>query len=69
MKGFAEFLKTQSGLVSTFVLREEGTGALVGISIWRDKESFEKSMDAASTLPPKAPMTREPPKVRRFSEL
>jgi heme-degrading monooxygenase HmoA len=57
MKGFAEFLKPLPGLVNTFVLREEGTGALVGLSIWQDKASFEGGIREASTQPPKTPMT------------
>jgi heme-degrading monooxygenase HmoA len=69
MKSFAAFLRSQPGLVSTFVLREEGSGAVVGLSIWRDKECFERGMEAASGQPPKTPFTREPPRIRRFAEL
>jgi len=69
MKGFAEFLRPQPGLVNTFVLREEESGKIVGLSIWRDKESFEKGMVGASGQPPKTPMTREPPRMQRFNEL
>ena len=69
MKGFAEFLRSQPGLVNVFVLREEGSGAMVGLSIWRDKQAFESGMEAASGQPPKTPMTREPPKLRWFTEL
>lgn len=69
MKGFAEFLKPLPGLVNVFVLREEGTGALVGLSIWKDRESFERVMEKASGQPPKTPMMREPPIVRQFTEI
>lgn len=69
MRGFAEFLRPLPGLVNVFVLREEGTGALVGLSIWKDKESFEKGMEKASSQPPKTPATREPPVMRQFTEI
>ena len=69
MLGFAEFLRRAPGLLHVFVLREEETGSLVGLSIWRDKTSFEKGMEQANNLSSKTAVTREPPRVRRFSEL
>jgi heme-degrading monooxygenase HmoA len=69
MKSFAEFLRSQPGLVNVFVLRDEVSGATIGLSIWRDKESFERGMKAANGQPPKTPLTREPPKLRWFTEL
>ena len=69
MTGFAEFLRKEPGLLHVFVLREEETGSLVGLSIWSDKTSFEKGMEQASNLPSKTAVSQEPPKVRRFSEL
>ena len=63
MKSFAEFLRSQPGLVNVFVLREEGSGAMVGLSIWRDKQAFERGMESASGQPPKASLTREPTEI------
>jgi heme-degrading monooxygenase HmoA len=69
MKSFAEFLRLQPGLVNVFVLRDGASGATVGLSIWRDKESFERGMKAANGQPPKTPLTRERPKMQWFTEL
>jgi heme-degrading monooxygenase HmoA len=69
MRNFAEALKPMPGFLNVFVLREEGTGALVGLSIWEDKESFERAMDKTSSLPPKALLAKEPPKTRQFVEI
>jgi heme-degrading monooxygenase HmoA len=69
MKGFADFLRKMPGLVDVFVLREDETGSLVGLSIWSDKASFEKAMAEPSNLPSKTAVTLKPPRVRRFSEL
>jgi len=69
MRVFAEALKPMPGIVNVFVLREEGSGALVGMSIWEDRQSFETGMDKASNMPPKAPLAKEPPKMRQFVEI
>lgn len=69
MKSFAEFLRSQPGLVNVFVLREEGSGAMVGLSIWGDKQAFERGMESARRQPSKASLSREPPRLRWFTEL
>jgi heme-degrading monooxygenase HmoA len=69
MKSFAKALGAQPGLVNVFVLREEGTKNLVGISIWRDKESFEPGMAKLSNSPSKTSVSRVPPIVRQFQEV
>lgn len=69
MKAFGKALSSQPGLVNVFVLREEGTKNLVGVSIWRDKESFELGMAKASNSPPKTAVTLVPPVVRQFIEV
>jgi heme-degrading monooxygenase HmoA len=69
MKNFAEALTPMPGFVNVFVLREEGTRALAGLSIWEDKESFERAMEGASSLPPKTRLAKEPPKTRQFMEI
>ena len=69
MKSFAEFLRSQPGLMNVFVLRDEVSGVMVGLSIWRDKQSFERGMKATNGQPPKTALTREPPKMRWFTEL
>lgn len=68
MKAFARALSSQPGLVNVFVLREEETKNLVGISIWRDKNSFESGMTKASDSPSKNAVTRVLPVVRQFIE-
>jgi len=69
MKSFAKALGAQPGLVNVFVLREEGTKNLVGISIWRDKESFEAGMAKLSNSPSKSSVSLVPPIVRQFQEV
>lgn len=69
MKSFAEALSAQPGLVNVFVLREEGTKNLVGVSIWRDKESFEAGMARLSNSPSKSSVSLVPPIVRQFQEV
>jgi heme-degrading monooxygenase HmoA len=69
MKSFAEALGAQSGLVNVFVLREEGTKNLVGISIWRDKASFEVGMAKLSNSPSKSSVSLVPPTIRQFQEV
>jgi heme-degrading monooxygenase HmoA len=69
MKSFADLLRPMPGLVNVFVLREEETGALVGLSIWQDKESYDRGMEKASSQPSKSELTREPPRMRQFTEI
>lgn len=69
MHSFAEILKPLPGLVNVFVLREEGTGALVGLSIWKNKESFEHGMETVPNRPPSMPLSKGPPKTRQFLEI
>jgi len=69
MKNFAKALSSQPGLVSVFVLREEGTKNLVGISIWRDKDAFQSGMVKVSDSPPKSAVTLVRPVVRQFTEV
>jgi heme-degrading monooxygenase HmoA len=69
MKAFAEALRSMPGLVNVFVLREEGTGNLVGLSIWTDKASFEAGMAAVPPLPSKVAVTKQPPVMRQFTEV
>jgi len=69
MKSFAKAFAAQPRLVNVFVLREEGTKNLVGISIWRDKESFEAGMAKLSTSPSKSSISLVPPIVRQFQEV
>lgn len=69
MKTFAKALSSQPGLVNVFLLHEEGTKNLVGISIWRDKDSFELGMAKASNSPPKSAVTLVPPVIRQFIEV
>jgi len=54
-----------------YVLREEATGALAGLSIWRDKASFEAGMANVASLPAHAPedLRKAPPLVRQFVEI
>lgn len=71
MKNFAEVLKPMPGLVNVFVLHEEGTGNLVGLSIWQDKESFQRGMEKADSgnVPSKESVSKERPKIRQFTEV
>lgn len=69
MKSFAKALIAQPGLVNVFVMREEGSKNLVGISIWRDRESFEAGMAKLSDSPPKSTLGLAPPVVRQFREV
>jgi heme-degrading monooxygenase HmoA len=69
MKSFAKAVGAQPGLVNVFVLREEGTKNLVGISIWRDKASFEAGMAKLSGSPSKSSVSLVPPIVRQFQEV
>jgi quinol monooxygenase YgiN len=69
MKSFAKALGAQPGLVNVFLLREGGTKNLVGISIWRDKESFEAEMSRLSNSPSKSSVSLFPPIVRQFQEV
>ena len=69
MKSFAKTLSSQPGLVNVYVLHEEGTKNLVGISIWQDKESFESGMTKVSDSPPKSSITQVRPTVRQFLEV
>ena len=69
MKSFAKALSSQPGLVNVFVLREEGTKNFVGISIWRDKASFETGMAKLSNSPSKSNVSLVPPIVRQFQEV
>jgi heme-degrading monooxygenase HmoA len=69
MRAFAEALRSMPGLVNVFVLREENTGNLVGLSIWKDRASFESGMALVPTLPPEDAVTKQPPVVRQFTEV
>lgn len=71
MRAFRDALKVMPGLVGVYVLREEPTGALAGLSIWRDKASFEAGMVNVATLPSHAPedLRNAPPVVRQFIEI
>ena len=69
MKAFAEALRSMPGLVDVFVMREEGSGNLVGLSIWKDKASFESGMASVPPLPSKVAVTKEPPIMRQFTQV
>jgi heme-degrading monooxygenase HmoA len=71
MRAFRDALKVMPGLVGVYVLREEATAALAGLSIWRDKASFEAGMANVVSLPAHAPedLRKAPPLVRQFVEI
>ena len=71
MKAFRDPLQLMPGVVGVYVLREEATGALAGLSIWRDKTSFEAGMANVASLPAHAPedLRKAPPLVRQFVEI
>jgi heme-degrading monooxygenase HmoA len=69
MKAFAEALHSMPGLVNVLVLREEETGNLVGLSIWKDRVSFESGIASVPPLPSKVEVTKRSPVARQFSEV
>ena len=69
MKTFADALRLMPGLVNVFVLTEEGTENLIGLSIWTDQASFERGMASVPSLPDKVAVTKQPPIVRHFTEV
>ena len=69
MKAFAEALRSMPGFLNVFVLREAGTGNLVGLSIWKDRASFESGMASVPPLPSKVAVTKGSPVVRQFTEV
>jgi heme-degrading monooxygenase HmoA len=44
MRAFRDALRAMPGLVNVYVLREEATRVLAGLSIWKDRASFEFGM-------------------------
>jgi heme-degrading monooxygenase HmoA len=72
MRSFAKALEVMPGLLQTFVLSEEGGKTLVGISMWQDKDAFEKAMESVRPPPPPEPveqMRMVPPVVRQFETI
>ncbi len=71
MRAFRDALRAMRGLVNTYVLREEATGVLAGLSIWKDKASFEFGMANVNAPRSHAPedLRKAPPVVRQFTEV
>jgi len=57
--------------VGVYVLREEVTGVIAGLSIWRDKASFEAGMANVNAPRSHAPedLRKAPPVNRQFVEI
>lgn len=72
MRAFRDVLRNKPGLVNTLVMVEEGDSNLVGLSIWSDKEAYDRAM-ASIQAPISAgnvETSREaPPLMRRFVEV
>jgi heme-degrading monooxygenase HmoA len=71
MRAFGDALKTMPGVLNVYVLREETTGTLAGLSIWKDKASFDAAMARVNAPRSRAPedLTKASPVVRQFTEI
>jgi len=72
MRSFARALEGMPGLIETFVLEEEEGSSLVGVSIWRNRASFESAMKNVRPPRPAEPpeqMRLAPPTIRQFESV
>jgi len=70
MRNFAKCLENSSGLIGAHLMSEKGKSTLMGISIWKDEESFNASMAKMSTRSHTQTERRwDAPVVRQFVEL
>ena len=70
MRNFAKSLENSSGLIGAHLMSEKEKSTLMGISIWKDEESFNASMAKMSTRAPTQTERRwDAPVVRQFVEL
>lgn len=72
MQRFAAAGRTQPGLREVHTMRDEGTGALLGLAIWESREAFETgvvAMRAAVEDDPFLDWENGPPEVYLFEDV
>jgi heme-degrading monooxygenase HmoA len=73
MLDFAKTLRGSPGLLQVHVMQEKDGNTLLGISMWKSEEAFNRGMARANTAPQsevKAEMIRKSPTViRQFVEI
>jgi len=73
MHDFAKSLEIAPDLLGIHVLSEIGGNTLLGISMWKDKESFDRAMANLAAGPSSASkseaLRENPPIARQFKEI